>query len=64
QLPTGACLLGVILSSDKMNVTNQSGGKVAHPLLMSLTNIHSAVRTKAFLHAFIPIAFLPIANFI
>ncbi|KAF8132943.1 hypothetical protein EV363DRAFT_1163244, partial [Boletus edulis] len=34
ELPEGACMLGVILSSDKTNVTNQSGGKVSHPLLI------------------------------
>ncbi|KAG6374954.1 hypothetical protein JVT61DRAFT_3709 [Boletus reticuloceps] len=64
QLPVGACLLGVTLSSDKTNVTNQSGSKVAQPLLMSLANIHSKVRTKAASHSFLPITFLPIAKFI
>ena len=45
-------------------MTNQPGSKVTHPLLMSLANIHSAVRSKGSLHAFLPIAFLPIAKFI
>ncbi|KAN0078267.1 hypothetical protein V8E55_010324 [Tylopilus felleus] len=64
QLPTGACLLGVILLLDKMNVTHQSSGKVVHLLLMLLANIHSTVRSKASLHALLPIASLPIAKFI
>ena len=64
ELPEGACALGIILSSDKMHVTNQSGGKVLHPLLMSLTNIHAEVRAKASLHAFVPVVFLPITEFI
>ncbi|KAN0093092.1 hypothetical protein V8E55_003876 [Tylopilus felleus] len=64
QLPEGACVLGIILSSDKTNVTNQTGRKVSHPLLMSLANIHMDVRAKASLHMFVPIAFLPITKFI
>ncbi|KAG1814026.1 uncharacterized protein BJ212DRAFT_1206561, partial [Suillus subaureus] len=39
QLPDGATLLGVILSSDKTNITNMTGGHVAHLLLISLANI-------------------------
>ena len=64
ELPEGACVLGVILSSDKTHVTNQSGGKVSHPLLMSLANIHAEVQAKASLHAFVPIVFLFITEFI
>ncbi|KAI6131086.1 hypothetical protein EDD16DRAFT_1515246 [Pisolithus croceorrhizus] len=60
----GGCMLGVILSSDKTNVTNQSGRKVLHPLLMLLANICSEVRTKASHHAFIPVVFLPVVDFI
>ncbi|KAI5984932.1 hypothetical protein F5J12DRAFT_688192, partial [Pisolithus orientalis] len=35
----GVTLLGMILSSDKMNITTLCGGRVAHPLLISLANI-------------------------
>ncbi|KAI9569539.1 hypothetical protein HD554DRAFT_2020432, partial [Boletus coccyginus] len=38
--------------------------KVLHPLLMLLANIHSDIQSKALLHAFIPVAFLPIVKFI
>ncbi|KAI6004772.1 hypothetical protein EDD15DRAFT_2155216 [Pisolithus albus] len=58
------CVLGVILSSDKTHITNQSGGKVSHPLLMSLANIRSEVRKKVSHHAFVPVAFLPVVDFI
>ena len=64
ELPEGACVLGVILSFDKTHVTNQSGGKVSHPLLMLLANIHTEVQAKASFHAFVPVAFLPITKFI
>ncbi|KAG1761031.1 hypothetical protein EV702DRAFT_985188, partial [Suillus placidus] len=40
QLPDGATLLGVILSSNKTCITNMTGGHVAHPLLISLANIN------------------------
>ncbi|KAG6369417.1 hypothetical protein JVT61DRAFT_14900 [Boletus reticuloceps] len=39
QIPEGGSLCGVILSSDKTHITNISGGKAAHPLLISLANI-------------------------
>ncbi|KAG2090007.1 uncharacterized protein F5147DRAFT_748281 [Suillus discolor] len=64
QLPEGATLLGVILSSDKTNITNMTGGRVAHPLLISLANIKMATRNKASSHAFLLTALLPIAEFL
>ncbi|KAG0704061.1 hypothetical protein DFH29DRAFT_997947 [Suillus ampliporus] len=42
KLPEDSTLLGVILSSDKTNITNMTGGRVAHPLLISLANIKMA----------------------
>ncbi|KAG1748824.1 uncharacterized protein EDB91DRAFT_1047398, partial [Suillus paluster] len=64
QLPDGATLLGVILSSDKTNITNMTGGCVAHPLLISLANIKMVTRNKASSHAFLLTALLPIAEFL
>ncbi|KAL4062456.1 hypothetical protein J3A83DRAFT_4193473 [Scleroderma citrinum] len=43
QIPEGATLCGVILSLDKINITNMCGGRVVHPLLISLANIKMAV---------------------
>ncbi|KAG0700553.1 hypothetical protein DFH29DRAFT_983059 [Suillus ampliporus] len=42
KLPEDSTLLGVILSSDKTNITNTTGRHVAHPLLISLANIKMA----------------------
>ncbi|KIJ57865.1 hypothetical protein HYDPIDRAFT_75547, partial [Hydnomerulius pinastri MD-312] len=42
-LPAGATLCGVVLSSDKTNITNMCGGRMAHPLLISLANIKMSV---------------------
>ena len=39
QLPAGATLLGTVLSSDKTNISVLTGDRVAHLLLISLTNI-------------------------
>jgi hypothetical protein len=39
KLPQGATLLGTILSSDKTNITAMTGGRVAHLLLISSSNI-------------------------
>ncbi|KAG1896302.1 uncharacterized protein F5891DRAFT_1130362 [Suillus fuscotomentosus] len=40
RLPRGATVLSTILSSDKTNITTMTGARVAHPLLLGLTNIH------------------------
>ncbi|KAG2351812.1 hypothetical protein BDR07DRAFT_1248146, partial [Suillus spraguei] len=50
QIPQGASLLGVILSSDKTKVTNTSGNRYTHPVLISLANIASSSCAKALLH--------------
>ena len=41
-----------------------SGGHAAHPLLISLVNIDSALRSKASNHLFVLLAILPIPKFI
>ncbi|KIK36525.1 hypothetical protein CY34DRAFT_26309 [Suillus luteus UH-Slu-Lm8-n1] len=64
QLPDDATLLGIILSSDKTNITNMTGGRVTHPLLISLANIKMATRNKASLYAFLLTALLPIVKFL
>ncbi|KAI6017001.1 hypothetical protein BKA83DRAFT_4128674 [Pisolithus microcarpus] len=64
KVPVGSMLCGVILSSDKTNITNVCGGKVAHPLLISLANIRMNVRNKGSSHAFLLTALMPITEFI
>ena len=64
QLPEGATLLGVILSSDKTNLSSMTGGRVAHPLLISLSNLLMDFRTKATNHAFHLLTLLPTPKFI
>ncbi|KAF8438820.1 hypothetical protein L210DRAFT_853522, partial [Boletus edulis BED1] len=63
QIPAGGTLCGVIISSDKTNITRIAGGGVAHPLLISLANIKMSVRNKGSSHAFLLLALLPITQF-
>ena len=64
QLPEGVTLLGIVLSSDKMNISVMSGNHMAHPLLLSLANIASDIRSKGSLHAHLLLALLPVLSFI
>ncbi|KAI6013393.1 hypothetical protein BKA83DRAFT_96544 [Pisolithus microcarpus] len=64
KVPIGSTICSVILSSDKTNITNVCGGKVAHPLLISLATIRMNVQNKGSSHAFLLTALMPIAEFI
>jgi len=64
MLPEGATLLGAILSSDKTNISVMTGDRTAHPVLLSLANIHTDVRMKSSNHAFLLVALLPCPKFI
>jgi len=50
QIPTGATLLGTMLSSDKTNISVLMGDHITHPLLISLVNIKMATRLKLSSH--------------
>ncbi|KAG1842143.1 hypothetical protein F4604DRAFT_1597641 [Suillus subluteus] len=63
-LPRGATLLGTILSSDKTNISMMTGDRVAHPLLISLANIHMSTQLKSSSNAFVLTALLPVPKFI
>ena len=62
-LPHDATILGVILSSNKTNVSVMSGNHMAHLLLISLANINMCIHSKTLLHAYLLLALLPIAKF-
>ncbi|KAG2123438.1 hypothetical protein DEU56DRAFT_745404 [Suillus clintonianus] len=63
-IPKGATLLGTILSSDKTNITALTGDRVAHPLLISLANIHTNTRLKSSTNSFVLTALLPVPKFV
>ncbi|KAI5986736.1 hypothetical protein EDC04DRAFT_2531515, partial [Pisolithus marmoratus] len=62
-LPPGATLLGVVLSSDKTNISVMSGNHMAHPLLISLADIDMHIHSQSSLHAYLLLALLPITKF-
>ena len=64
MLPGGATLLGIILSSDKTNMSVMTGDRTAHPVLLSLANIHADVRMKSSNCTFILVTLLPCPKFI
>ena len=59
----GTTLLGVVLSSDKMNISVMSSNHIAHPVVISLTNIDARIRSKMSLHAYLLLKLLPVAKF-
>ncbi|CAA7259005.1 unnamed protein product [Cyclocybe aegerita] len=64
MLPPDGTLLGTILSSDKTNISIMTGGRVAHPLLISLANLSMEFRNKASNHAFLLLALIPIPKYL
>ena len=64
QLLDGATILGVILSSDKTNLASMTGGRVIHPLLISLANLVMDFHAIATNHTFQLLALLPVPKFI
>ncbi|KAE9384833.1 hypothetical protein BT96DRAFT_841644, partial [Gymnopus androsaceus JB14] len=63
QIPPGAALIGTILSSDKTTISVITGNRVAHPLLISMANIDTEVRSKASNHLFNLLALIPIPRY-
>ncbi|KAJ7481071.1 hypothetical protein B0H11DRAFT_1724567 [Mycena galericulata] len=63
QLPSGATVLGTILSSDKTQLTSMTGNRSAYPMLISMADLDMDFRMKACHHAFLLLALLPIPKF-
>ncbi|KAF8430917.1 hypothetical protein BGX38DRAFT_1077355, partial [Terfezia claveryi] len=59
-LPDGGTLVPILLASDETHLTNFSGDKKLWPVYMSIGNIRSSIRNTHTMHAWIPIALLPI----
>ncbi|KAI0037269.1 hypothetical protein FA95DRAFT_1463589, partial [Auriscalpium vulgare] len=63
-VPKGATVVGAVLSSDKTNLTSGTGNRVAHPLLLSLANLHMDFRMKSSHNTILLIALLPCPHFL
>ena len=64
KLGLGATVLGVLLSSDKMNISVMTGGRTAHSLLISLANTSMEYQNKASNNIFLLLALLPIPKYV
>jgi len=60
-LPVGSTLIPLLFASDGTHLTNYSGDKKLWPVYMTIGNIASKFRLKPSMHAWLPIAFLPMS---
>ncbi|KAG1904942.1 uncharacterized protein F5891DRAFT_944438, partial [Suillus fuscotomentosus] len=64
ELPQGATVLGTVLSFDKTKITMMTGARVAHSLLLGLSNICMCTHTKLSFKVFMLMALLPIPQYL
>ena len=62
MLPNGGTLVPILLVSHETHLTNVSGDKKLWPVYMSIGNILNSIRNTLTMHAWIPIALLPIGH--
>ncbi|KAG2085470.1 uncharacterized protein F5147DRAFT_748705 [Suillus discolor] len=64
QLPKGATIILMIITSDKAPVTQHTGGLEMHPIFVTIGNIQSDVWMRATCHTWRCIAYMPIPKFV
>ncbi|KIK17536.1 hypothetical protein PISMIDRAFT_111171, partial [Pisolithus microcarpus 441] len=62
KLPEGTVVTLVILSSDKMTLSQFSGDKKAWPVYLTIRNISKDIRCQVLAHAMLLIGYLPVSK--
>lgn len=60
--PAGSTIIPIILASDKTILTSHTGGLKAHPLYLSIGNIHKGARAMISRGAYVLLAYIPIID--
>ncbi|KAG8940175.1 hypothetical protein FRC04_005600 [Tulasnella sp. 424] len=62
KVPAGTTIIPIILASDKTTLTSHTGGRMAHPLYLTLGNIRKDVRASIHRQAYLLLAYIPILS--